>query len=234
METACVTCKNNFCISRVSMFSQLAYDDMLEISKMITHRSFEKGEYLCHEGDKYSALFIVNQGKVKLCKHDREGKEQILNIISDGNMFGEYYLFSDYEPYNFSAIALGEVKICMLSKKDMDYLLAKHPEISRKVLAELSNKLVKTEKLAQNLATTNTDSKVAYILSELADQYGREIHGCIEMNIPITREEMASYAGVTRETMSRRLNAFEKSGWIETKGNKVLIIKDSHAIEDMI
>ena len=234
MENLCVTCKNNMCVSRVPMFSLLNYEDMVEITKMIAHRDFSRGEFLCKEGDKSSALFIVNQGKVKLCKHNRDGKEQILSILSDGSMFGEYYLFSDYEPYNFSAVALDEVKICMLSKKDMDYLFSKHPDIIRKVIAELANKLVKTEKLAQNLSTLNTDSKVAYILIELAEEYGKEVRGHIEMNIPITREEMASYAGVTRETMSRKLNAFEKSGWIETRGNKVLIIKNAQAIKDMI
>ena len=216
------------------MFSLLDYEDMVEITKMISLRDYARGEFLCKEGDKFSTLFIINQGKVKLCKHDRDGKEQILSILSDGSMFGEYYLFSDYEPYNFSAVALDEVKICMLSKKDMDYLFSKHPDIIRKVIAELANKLVKTEKLAQNLSTLNTDSKVAYILIELAEEYGKEVRGHIEMNIPITREEMASYAGVTRETMSRKLNAFEKSGWIETRGNKVLIIKNAQAIKDMI
>jgi len=234
VENLCVTCKNNMCVSRVPMFSLLNYEDMVEITKMIAHRDFSRGEFLCKEGDKSSALFIVNQGKVKLCKHNRDGKEQILSILSDGSMFGEYYLFSDYEPYNFSAVAVDVEKICMLSKKDMDYLFSKHPDISRKVIAELTNKLVKTEKLAQNLSTLNTDSKVAYILTELAEMYGKEVEGQIKMSIPITREEMASYAGVTRETMSRKLNAFEKSGWIETLGNKVLIIKNAQAIKDMI
>lgn len=234
MESACVNCKNHMCVSRVPMFSSLDYEDMVEITKMITHRDYSRGEFLCREGEKVSTLFVVNQGKVKLCKHDRDGKEQILSILSEGSMFGEYYLFSDYEPYNFSAVALDDVKICMLSKKDMDYLFSKHPDISRKVIAELANKLVKTEKLAQNLSTLNTESKVAYILTELAEAYGKEAEGQIEMNIPITREEMASYAGVTRETMSRKLNAFEKSGWIETQGNKVIIIKNVKAIKDMI
>ncbi len=234
MESACTRCKNNLCVSKVSVFNSLDYDDMVEISKMIVHRDFKKGEFLCREGDKFSTLFIVNQGKVKLSKHNREGKEQILNIISEGNMFGEYYLFSDYEPYNFSAIALSDGKTCMLSKKDMDYLFRKHPDINRKVVTELSNKLVKTEKLAQNLSTINTDSKVAYVLTELAKEYGKDVQGVIQMRIPLTREEMASYAGVTRETMSRKLNAFERSGWIEIKGNRVLVITDQGALERMI
>lgn len=234
MEPACVTCKNNLCVSKVSMFRVLNYDDLVEISKMIVQKRFSKGEFLCREGETSATLFIVNQGKVKLCKHNRDGKEQILNIISEGNMFGEYDLFSEHEPNNFSAVALSDVKICTLAKNDMDFLFSKHPEISRRVLTELSNKLVKTERLAQNLSTINMDSKVAYILTEFAEEYGKEAQGHVQINIPLTREEMASYAGVTRETMSRKLNTFEKEGWIETKGNKILIIKNINALKQLI
>ena len=228
---SCVKCKNNICIGKVSVFAALEYDDMLEIARMIEHKSYKKGEFLCNEGDRLSMLFIVNSGKVKLSKFNREGKEQILNIISDGDIFGEYHLFVEFEPYNFSAIALTDVRICTLSKKDMDYLLQKHPNMSYKVLQEVSKKLVGAENLAQNLSTINTDNKVTYVLNELAKKYGIAQNNQVRLELPITREEMANYAGVTRETMSRKLKILENNGRIETIGNKVIIIKDKKLLE---
>lgn len=179
-------------------------------------------------------LFIVNKGKVKLSKFNREGKEQILNIISDGDIFGEYHLFSDFEPYNFSAIALSDLKICTLTKQDMDYLLKKHPDISYKILVELSKKLIQTENLVQSLSTINTGSKVAYVLNELAIKYGTQNGDGIKLEIPITREEMANYAGVTRETMSRKLKALEKEDIIQSIGNKIIIIKKPERLLESI
>lgn len=225
-NVGCIKCKNNLCITKVSVFTSLEYEDMLEIARMIRHREYKKGEFLCHEGDKLAMLFIVNSGKVKLSKFNKEGKEQILNIISDGDIFGEYYLFLDSEPYNFSAIALSDVKICTLTKLDMDYLLQKHPNISYKILQEVSKKLIGAENLAQNLSTINTDSKVMYVLKELAQKYGTIQSNQIRLELPITREEMAKYAGVTRETMSRKLKALESESIIEAIGNKIIIIKD--------
>ena len=229
---SCVNCKNNMCISKVAVFNSLEYANMLEIAKMIGHREYKKGEFLCHEGDRLSMLFIVNSGKVKLTKFNKEGKEQILNIISDGDIFGEYHLFMEFEPYNFSAIALSNLKICTLTKQDMDYILQKHPNISYKVLKEVSKKLVDAENLAQNLSTINTDNKVIYVLKELAQKYGEEENNQVRLELPITREEMANYAGVTRETMSRKLKALENLGGIETIGNKIIIIKDKRLLED--
>jgi len=231
-NAGCLNCKNNLCISKVSVFNTLEYEDMLEIARMIGHREYKKGEFLCHEGDKTSMLFVVNSGKVKLSKFNVEGKEQILNIISDGEIFGEYYLFMDFEPYNFSAIALTDVKICTLVKQDMDYILLKYPKISHKILQEVSKKMIGAENLAQNLSTINTDSKVHYVLKEIAQKYGTEHEKKIRLELPITREEMANYAGVTRETMSRKLSALEQEGIIETVGNKIIIINDIEYLED--
>ena len=233
-KQSCDRCLNKLCIEKVSVFNSLSHEDMLEIVKMTGHKTFEKGEYLCHEGDKLAILFIVNNGKVKISKFSKEGKEQILNIVSDGGIFGEYHLFNDSEPYNFSAIALSKTLICTLTKHDMDYLLKKHIDISMKILMELSKKLIRTENLAQSLSTINTDSKVAYVLLELVEKYGVKSNFSVKLEIPITREEMANYAGLSRETMSRKLTSLESEGVIKTVGNKIILIRDMDKLKSLI
>lgn len=229
----CNQCQNGLCVSKVDIFKSLSHEDLVEIVKLTGHRSYIKGDFLCHEGDDLASLFIINEGKVKLSKFNAEGKEQILNILTNGDIFGEYHLFSQV-PYNFSAVALGHAKICTLAKKHMDYLLEKHPTISQKILIEVSKKLIDTENLAQKLSSVNTDSKVAYVLLSLAEKYGVDLGETIEIKIPITREEMANYAGLTRETMSRKLSVLEKEGIIQSNGNKVIIIKDRDSLENLI
>ena len=230
----CTNCNHNICARKVSIFSSLDDEDIKKIVKMTGHKTYYKGDYLCHEGDITSKLFILNEGKVKLSKFNKEGKEQILRILSSGSFFGEYYLFSDQEPYNFSAIAISDVKICTLSKSDMDILLKDHPDINLKILQEISRRLIQTENLAQNLSTNDTSSKVAYVLLKLSERYGRVKNEQVHVEIPINREEMANYAGVTRETMSRKLSSFEQAGIISTEGNKIIIIKNKRALMDFI
>jgi CRP/FNR family transcriptional regulator len=230
----CRSCRHDICAKKVPIFSSLDDSDIIKIVKMTGHKTYIKGDYLCHEGDITSRLFIVNEGKVKLSKFNKDGKEQILQILSNGSFFGEYYLFSDNEPYNFSAIAISDVKICTLSKVDMDQLLKDHPDINKKILQEISKRLIQTENLVQNLSTNDTNSKVAYVLLKLSERYGKEENDRIVVEIPINREEMANYAGVTRETMSRKLSHFEQEGILLTKGNKIIIIIDKQALMDFI
>jgi len=63
------------------------------------------------------------------------------------------------------------------------------------------------------------------MLLEFGEKYGAPIDQGLKINLPINMEEMANYVGVTRETISRKLNIFEELGIISLKGNKVLIIK---------
>ena len=107
----CTSCNNNGCAKKVSIFSALDNSEINKIVDMTGHYFYKKGEVLCHEGDNTSKLFIINEGKVKLSKMNKDGKDQILRILSNGSFFGEYYLFSDHEPYNFSATAISDVKI---------------------------------------------------------------------------------------------------------------------------
>ena len=234
MKAMCAMCSNNLCAKKVPMFKSLSDNQIIKIIGMTGHKNYKKGETICNEGDKTISLIIINEGKVKLSKFDREGKEQILRILSNGSFFGEYYLLSENEVYNFSAYAITDVKICTLSKIDFDKILKTNPEISLSLLGEISKRLVKTENLVQNLSTNNMDSKVAYVLIELADRDGKKIDDKIKIEMPINREEMAKYAGVTRETMSRRLNNLISEGLISTQGNKVIIINEYEKLKNLI
>lgn len=234
MKIICETCSNNMCAKKVPMFKNLSDKQINEIISMKGQKEFLKGDTICREGDKPDSLVIINEGKVKLSKIDREGKEQILRILSNGSFFGEYYLLSDDEVYNFSAYAITDVKICTLSKIDFDKILKNSPEISLNLLGEVSKRLMSTENLVQNLSTNNMDRKIAYVLVELADKYGQKFGKKIQIEVPITREEMAKYAGVTRETMSRKLNKLISDGVISTKGNKIIIINEYEMLKEII
>lgn len=230
----CENCKHQLCVKKVPIFSFLSDEELLEIKSLTGHKEFKNGEALCHEGEKSEALFIINEGKVKLSKITKDGKEQILHILSSGDFFGELSLFSEDNTYNFSAFAISKVKICTLTKKEMDEIIMKNPTISLKILNEVTKKLAQTENLAQTLATNDAEIRIAHMLLEFSENYGVRKQNIIEIKLPINREEMANYTGLTRETISRKLSRLEDLGVIELKGNKVILVKDEEALKDYI
>jgi len=224
-ECSCENCTHSLCAKKVPIFSFLSDDELRKVVDMTGHKIYKKGDILCSLGSKSDTLFIINEGQVKISKLTKEGKQQIVHIFTSGDFFGELSLFSNDEIYNFDAYAISNVKICTLTKHDMDRIIMSNPKISLKLLQVISKRLTQTENLAQNLATNDVEIRIAFMLLEFGEKYGITVSQGLQINLPINREEMANYVGVTRETISRKLSIFEELGIISLKGNKVLIIK---------
>jgi len=233
-ECSCGNCGHDLCAKKVPIFSFLSEDELIKIVDMTRHKLYKKGDLLCSQGEKSDTLFIINEGKVKISKLTKEGKEQIIHIFTSGDFFGELSLFSSDETYSFDAFAISDVKICTLTKQDMNKIIINNPEISLKLLQVITRRLAQTENLAQNLATNDAEIRIASMLLEFCEKYGVAVDQGLQINLPINREEMASYVGVTRETISRKLSIFEELGIISLKGNKVLIIKQLDMLKSYV
>ncbi|WP_242220175.1 Crp/Fnr family transcriptional regulator [Bacillus cereus group sp. BfR-BA-01380] len=222
------------CPRKVLIFKSLSDEEILKIAAMSKHKRFKKGEPLIHEGEKLDTLFIINKGQVKLSKLTIQGKEQILHILTSGECFCELNIFNCDEKSNFSAYAMEDTKICMLTKDNMDRIMERNPGIALKLLKTVTKRLAHTENLANNLATNNPEVRIAYIILEFCEKYGEDTDKGILINLPLTREEIANYIGVTRETISRKFSKFEDLGFMTSIGNKQLIVKNELAFRKYI
>ena len=222
------------CPTKVPIFWSLSEDEILKIAKMTKHIQYKKGQVLLHEGEQSDTLFIVNSGKVKVSKYTVDGKEQILYILTSGEFFGELHLFNQDEENNFSVSAIEDTKICQLTKNDVDLIMEENSAIALKLLKALTKRLAHTENLAQNLATKDPEVRIAHMLLEFSRKFGTKKNNGILIDLPITREEVASYVGVTRETISRKFSKFEDLGLISIPSNKQLLVKNQVALQEYI
>jgi CRP/FNR family transcriptional regulator len=229
---SCEECTGKYCARKAPIFSVLDNDQLGDMMSMILRRRYKKGQIVFFEGDVSDKFYIINKGKIKIFKYNKEGKEQILYILSEGDFIGYLSLLKKGK-FDFNAEALEDVSVCLLTKDDFDKLVKKTPEISLRILENLHDRLVSLENLVQTLSTKDIEARIAGILKSFANDFGREEKEGITIDLPLTREEMANYIGVTRETMSRKLNAMVEEGVIELVGNKKVIIKDMEALEEM-
>jgi len=222
---------NEPCPKRVPIFHSLSELEIQKITDVVHHKVFKKGERIIEEGEKSTSLYIIHSGKIKLSKLTVQGKEQIVHLLTVGDFFGEQNLFHDNTVMNLSGYAVEDTKICLLKKQDFDQIMANNPDISFKFLKTITKRLAHTEDLARTLATKDPEVRIANMLLEFCEIFGTEKQNAILINLPITREEISSYVGLTRETISRKLAKFADKGILTLIGNKQILIKNKGKLQ---
>ncbi len=230
----CVHCGKLLCINNIPLLSGLDEVEIEKISEGVSSRAYKKGDVIFSQGERANKLYIVCSGKIKIFKNLIEGKEQILYILSEGDFIGAFNLLKADE-FDFSAVALENTQISTLEKGAFDKIMISNPEITLKIFEKAYERIIKAESLVERLSSGNPDAKVVGLLIDLASDFGSPgPDGGIVLDLTISREEMGSYAGIARETMSRKLQLFDEMGLIKLIGAKKILIYDMQKLKSMI
>jgi len=212
-------------LRKVFLFGPLSDSDLALIEGLLIHREYPKGSYIIMEGEPGEALFIIHSGRVKIFKTSPDGREQILNILRDGSVFAEVVLF-DGGGYPASAQALEDAAVSMLQTRDMEVMLEKHPQLAIKLLRIMGARLRRAQGLIGDLALQDANGRLAALLLRAAWQKGRRTGEGIEINLTLTRQELASMMGTTRETVARILSRFQRDGILRVQKQKITILSE--------
>lgn len=229
----CIHCTNQYCSKRLKLFSHLNKEELSKINNLIIREKCNKGEVLFHEGQLLENLYVVSKGRLKAYKITPEGKEQILYIFSEGDFFGDLSLLRG-ERLNFNIEAIEETVFCVLRKNHFRNLILSDPSIALKALEMLAQRLQDLEMLIEGLGLQNATLRIAKVLSELAKRYGNKVEGGIEVNLSLRQEDLASYTGMARETVSRKLGKLQDEGIIKFKDNKKLLVTDINRLSNYV
>lgn len=227
----CQTGPNNLCVSKVPIFNQLTNEELREISKLTFQRKFRKKEIILRAEERPDHLYIIHKGGVKIYRLTAAGKEQLVRVLKAGDFMGELSLFTREESPSF-AETLEETEICMISRRDMHDLVVKYPSISLKILEEISTRLNQTEMLLEEVNVEDVERRVASYLVKLVQS--RTSHPSADMKkivLPLSKQDLASLIGMSRETLSRKLSLFQQRGWIRQSGQRTITILNYKSLE---
>ncbi len=229
VQYKCAKCSDSLCMHKVPIFSSLDREDLTKIMGLINHRKYKKGETLVFDGDSMDSVIIVNEGSAKAYRNTADGREQILYVFSEGDFFGEQNLFTDRNS-TYTVEALQPVKTCNLSRKQFQELLYRFPDIAVKIIDELGSRMTRLENTLQSIGVRNVDNRIGGILIEFAEKYGTQNDRGTIIDLPLSREGIANYLGVARETISRKFSQLENEGIISSLNNKQILILDMDKI----
>ncbi|BAU55716.1 Crp/Fnr family transcriptional regulator [Mucilaginibacter gotjawali] len=180
----------------------------------------KRGEVIFNEGDEVKGVYFVYDGVVKVHKKWGPDKELIIRFASKGAIFGHRGLGGN-NVYPISATALEDGIVCYVDTEFFESTLKVNTEFTYNLMMFLVSELQESEKKMRNLAHMSVKGRVAQALVSLRDQFGKKEDGSI--NIELSRQDLASYAGATYETVFRVLNEMLKENLIKTSGKKIII-----------
>jgi CRP/FNR family transcriptional regulator len=117
--------------------------------------------------------------------------------------------------------------MCIIEGSQLKALMGKYPTIAFKVLEELSQRLEKTEQLLEDISLHSVERRLAQVLLDLSA-------GGNEIELEMSKRDLASQMGMSGETLSRKLSSFEAQGLIEQIGQRRMIIKDRAGLEGVL
>lgn len=226
MKCSCGHEQNSTCVERVPIFHNLSQDEMSEITRIMRQANFKKGDEIYSMDDELTSLFVINTGRVKIYRLSDTGKEQVIRVLEMGDFMGEFALFSNATMDHY-AQCLEESTMCVIDGIRLRELMVKYPAIALKLLEELSGRLVKTEQLLEDISLHSVERRLAQTLLQLG-QDGDEI------NLKMTKRDLASKMGMSQETLSRKLSAFQEAALIEQQGQRRIVLKDRRGLEGLV
>jgi CRP/FNR family cyclic AMP-dependent transcriptional regulator len=207
---------------QVQIFAGLAEDDIREIASVAKRRTFRSGEAIFHRDDPGQVLYVIKEGKVKICLTSPDGQEISLAVFGKGDYFGEPSLL-DNLGRSADAIALEKVECYTLQRSDFHRAIMKNPKIAIQVLEVLSKRLRNTDQQVEDLRVLDVYGRVAKKLSELAETHGVQVEDGIRIELRLTQNELASMVGASRESVNKVIGYYTDKRFISTDKHKITI-----------
>lgn len=213
-------------LNNISIFSSLDEAKIGEIDALSIPRSYKKNEVIFHQGDEGTALFVLVSGSVKVSIVDDKGKEMILKILFGNDFFGEISLL-DGQCRDTKITSLENSKALLIHRKYFINLMRECPGISLDMLTEMSQRLRNTNNRVASLRFFDAYGKTADALLNMLSDKVKEESGHIIIDSPLTRQEMADMAGLSRESFTRMLREFQTRGCLRVERKRIIILDEA-------
>lgn len=217
------------CPSRMdSIFKDLQGDHLKSLDAAKTTNQYKRGQILFYEGNPCKGLFCVAQGQIKLVKNGDNGKETILRIIGPGGILGIRGILGE-DTNNATAQVMQDAMVCFVGKHFIHKLISDDSSLALRAINRMGSDLAETEDRLADLTSKPVRKRFSQLLLTLQKTHGKKESQGIQIDLRISRAELASMVGATPETVIRLLSDFKDLGYVHLEG-KQIFIKDSEGL----
>jgi CRP-like cAMP-binding protein len=187
-----------------------------------------RGETLFEQGDAAEAFHLVLAGRLKVSQTTADGQQVIIRYLGPREIAGCVAVCGGV-PYPATATAVEDTWLLTWSRPRIAELAARHPEIALNAMRIMGGRTVELQERLKEMQTERVERRIAHALGRLVVQAGRRTAEGIEIDFPITRQDLAEMTGTTLHTVSRTFSEWEAVGIVASRRQKVVILRP-HAL----
>lgn len=212
------TAVSNVALKTFPLFQELPEDVLTSVARVAMMRRVPRNQAVVCAGDRPDYVYFVLTGSLKVVISDEDGREVILSMLEQGELFGEMGMF-DEQPRSASVVAVVPADLILISKNDFRTIMSNNFDIAWRIMSNLADRLRNADRKIESLALLDVYGRVARLLIEMAEQ----VDGQTVVVRKISKQDIAKMIGASREMVSRVMKDLGQQGLIEEGPGGILL-----------
>ncbi len=215
------------------LFGHMDSQAALELLSLAAPRSVKARQTVCRKGEQGDELYIVTHGKLKVSSSSDDGREAILAILEDGDVFGEMSII-DGHVRSADVAAVQDTEMLVIHRRQFMPFLECHPGVCIGLLTALIERLRGTDALLEDMHFLDIRTRLAKTLNKLALDHGRTTAGGgIRIDLKLSQEDLGNLVGATRESVNKQLRAWVDEGIVELS-QSTIVVRQLEALQGFV
>jgi CRP/FNR family transcriptional regulator, anaerobic regulatory protein len=223
-DSSCPNCQcGSCCVATLCLPGGLRADDLRPLAAMaLVTRKFRAGDTIYGDGDPFRAIHAVRTGTCKTTIVTDEGREQVADFHLAGDFMGLDGLAEGV--HGTTAVALEDTQVCVIPYRRLQLATAAQPDAKDLMAHVMSREIIRARSVLMLLGLTDAPQRLAAFLLDLSQRYASRGWSPREFQLRMSRGEIASFLGVTLETISRTFTLFQQRGFIAKQGRRIRLM----------
>ncbi len=210
-------------------FQHMREEELDEIIGFAVEKRVAKGTVIFTKGDPGSSMMAVLAGRVRVSAVSADGREVTLNVIGQGEIFGEIALL-DGKPRSADCTTLEDSVLMVVERRHFMPFLMKNEGLVDRLMGVLCDRLRRTSMALEEIALFDLQARLARLLMKLSEDYGRPLPGGgVRIDLKLSQRDLATLVASSRETVNKQLRGWREQGVVEQAAG-YLVVKDSAAL----
>ena len=209
-------------MKRGDLLEALSTTEMSRLLSIAEEIELPKGSQIFSPGSPVTSIFIIERGRVKLCKLSQQNKSLVIALLGPGELIGEGIWEAGFHEYE--ALALDDTALYEIPLQAFEGLLRSYPDLGLRFIQLFGLRLRDAHNRIEDIVLRPVPGRVARLILGMADAYGKVTPGGIKVDFRLTHQDIADLVGSSRVTATQVLNRFRADGLIEMETKRVTIL----------